>query len=435
MNATPAEGFVTKDLLETARRWWLLILVAALLGTVGGAVAADASAQRYQSGGKLLIGSLDGPSDSVRASAALGSTYADVLTSQTVLRDAATKAGIPASVSDKDLRSAVDATNNDKSRVLAVTVTWSNPTQAHDLATRLVDEALALRAWVPTPRAVPGATPDVIAEQNTNQATGRVTVVEPATLPTEPLARPSQLFTILAGVLAGAVSWAVAVFIDSRRSRRRGLLTSSVLQHRLLGTCHLDFRLLGDRQRLVVIRRPSGSRATEYRLIAAKSELLTARRPLSSLAVFGARHMGGSGEVTANLALTYARSGRNVMLVDLTGTDAATRRMRMLRGEHVVERVEDHVLEMVVTPVESGQVSVVVSHDVAMDVGATKSSGLVDLLEDMADMVVLHAPPLLLEPTTVLVAEQVDGVAVVVGEEGGTRLRRPLPTRCRLSTA
>lgn len=418
----------SNELLDRARRWWLLLLAAALVAGTAGNLAARRVPEKYASEVRLLVGPLNGDTDTLRASGLLAQTYAAVLISDEVLRNAADAAGLPADqASLAATRDAVAVTASDKTRLLTITVTFASAERARLVAASLTRqlEGLVSADMARTERLLDAAAA-AAGSQGPSSALqavhdeGHLTVVDAPQLPQQPVSSPVLLYTLLAGLAGAGLAFAAVLMLGRRRGPGLPGLTA-IVNRRLLGTCRLDGRsVLGGRhRRLVSERRPESPGATDYRLIAAKAELLAPIRPLSSLALFGGRHATGSGEVAANLALTFARTGRSVALVDLTGTGAALDRLGLSEGVREVQRIGDDVLETCVRPVGRGQVVVLLSHDPALRTQPAGPAAIVDVLSGISDLVILHAPPLLLEPTTVLVASQVDGVVIVAAEDEG----------------
>jgi Mrp family chromosome partitioning ATPase len=133
---------------------------------------------------------------------------------------------------------------------------------------------------------------------------------------------------------------------------------------------------------------------------------------LRSITVTGTGDTGPSGEVTANLALSFALSGRDVALVDLV-PPSATEHLHVRPRTRHIERAGGVVLDLATVPAGRGAVHVLMSREPTLDRGGGSPNGVVRTLLQLVDLVVVHAPPLLLEPGTVLVARQTTGVVVV----------------------
>ena len=414
----------SNELLDRARRWWLRLLLAAVLGGAVGNLVASRVPLQYASQVRLLVGPLNGETDTLRASGLLAQTYAAVLISDEVMRAASEAAGMPSGQAGvESTRRAVSVTASDKTRLVTIEVTLPSADRARRVAASLTSQLQGLvRADTTRTTRLAEAALAAQGPRSTLQTVhdeGHLTVVDAARSSNQPVSSPVLLYTLLSGVAGAAVAFAAMLALAPRRSAGLPGL-SALVNRRLLGTCRLDTRRSWrGRRRLLVERRPDSAAATDYRLIAAKAELLSPRRPLRSLAMFGGRHGTGSGEVAGNLALTFARTGRTVALVDLSGTGELTEQLGLADGIREVQRIGDDVLETCVRPVGRGQLLVLLSQDPALQSAAGTKAAIVDVLAGLADLVILHAPPLLLEPTTVLVATQVDGVVIVAAEDEG----------------
>ena len=418
----------TKDLLDTARRWWLLLAVAGLVGALLGHAVPTRAPEEFRSDVRLLVGPLYGGTDALRASGLLAQTYAAVLTSDEVLRQAAQAGGVPNRIEMEDVRKLVLVTSNDKTRILTIEVTLERPELAQKMATSLTrqimervdrDVAQQVRMRKDLERTMGREAALVLGPIGVE---GRVTVVDDARAPVAAVPKPVLLYTLLGGVVLAATTLGALLLLASggRRGAMPGL--ASLSNRRLLGSCRLDGGgPLRRPRRAVVLRRPASPDALDYRVLAAKAELLAPSSPLRSLAVFGGAHVTGTAEVVANLACAFAHGGRSVVVLDLAADNGVARRLASEDGTRVVQRLGDLVVEMRLIPVGRGQVIEVLSRDPAVRAAPGETPAIADLLQGVGDLVILHAPPLLLEPTTAIVATQVDGVAVVAAEcEGDT---------------
>jgi receptor protein-tyrosine kinase len=401
---TQQQGFSAPDILGTLRRWLAVLLAAALLGGALGAFAVSRGEVKYQSKARLLVGPLGGTSDSVRTSQSLGATYADLLMSEGLLRSAAVSAGIPKSVDLEMLEGAVQATSNDRTRVLTIVVTWTTPATAQEFTSALVQTAQTFSTRLPTGS---DSTADL------EQRQGQISIIDPPSLPPAPVPAGTALFAVLAALVSFAAAFGLALIADARRTGLNALFAAAIAGQRVLGTCRLDNALRRLRAP-VVARSPRSSQGNDYRMIAAKAELLSPRRRIERFCVFTAQESWFSGEVAANLALAFARDGRQVALVDLSGSPQVFRRMQKLTSRRSVQRVQGFVLESFHVRSGRGEVAVVLTHDVALQADREADGRMVDLLLEVYDLVVVNAPPLLTEPTTAVLAEQADAVSLVL---------------------
>ena len=123
------------------RRFWWLIIAAGLALGLGAYTVLNTFNPGYQSQARVLVGQLAGSTDSLRASASLGQTYADALISETLLRRVFSAAGVQ-SPSETAILSAADVQFTVNSRILTIQMTWSDPETARKLSDLMVKEML-----------------------------------------------------------------------------------------------------------------------------------------------------------------------------------------------------------------------------------------------------------------------------------------------------
>lgn len=400
---------------RTARRWWYVIALGALVAALAAAAVLADSEARYEAETRLLVGPLSGQLDTVRASGLLAQTYAELAVTDEVLDSAADRAGVDESPST--LRNDVEARADETTRVLTITVTDESPRAASALAQGIADELVATatddeRALPPLESIDP--TTALTAQQE--RVAGSIRVIEPASAPDAPLGQPVALLVALAGIAGALVAFAGALVLDHLPWTRPARADLSQLKtRRLLGVVRVAARR-ARHARLVVARRPERASAAAYKRVATKIQLLAAPARLRSLAVIGARGDEGSGQVAGNLAFAFAQSGRVIALLDLAGDRHLQTEMRR-SGQPRIEKVSGNVLEYAQTRAGRGEVLFLESADPALrDDGEHGPSQLVDELLHVADLVVVHAPPLLVEFGSVLVAQQVHAVAMVASD-------------------
>jgi capsular polysaccharide biosynthesis protein len=303
-------------LLTLRRFWWAVVVVALVTGYLA-SVAVGSMNATYESQARLLVGQLQGSTDSLRASAALGATYADALSSETLLERVATKAGLRAT-SAEQLVTAADVAFNDKSRILTIGMTWSNAATAHRLTSLMVAETTKLKDQGPPAAAVPKPTPDVLAQEVLRQASGAVTVIQPATVPKQPTDTNSTTIAILAAVAGAVLAFTILCFWISRRHRARLRVRQSFAAADYLGSAMSAGRSSRARRSgdAVLLK---GRGAADYVRLAGRLEVRATVAPLRSLCVVGAGGAHIAAEVALNLAAAFAAAGRQVTLVDPTG--------------------------------------------------------------------------------------------------------------------
>lgn len=333
----PAEretGVPSSVVVWTLRRfWWAVLGVGLALGTMAYLVLGSMNAT-YESQARLLVGQLQGSTDSLRASAALGATYADQLSDQNLLKRVGAKAHLSAKALDQMVTDA-DVEFNDKSRILTIRMTWSDPATAHRLTALMVGETTTLKRQAPSATEVREPSPDVQAQEILRQSSGDVTLIQDATMPTEPTDAHSTAVSMLAAVAGALLTFTILCFWVGRRHRARLRARHSLAAADYLGSAtsasHSHRRHDGSAEQEIV--QLKGRRAADYGRIAARLEVRTTATPLRSLCVVGTRGGSVAEEVALNLASAFTVAGRQVTLVDPSG---GTRTVHLTRPQVTV---------------------------------------------------------------------------------------------------
>lgn len=100
------------------RRWWVL-LIATVAAGVGGVLVSDEVPKKYSSTVSALVGPINAD-DTLEASGALSTTYADLAKSQSVLQSVVQQTGVQ--MSANDLAENVNGVSNQVTRIVTVTV-------------------------------------------------------------------------------------------------------------------------------------------------------------------------------------------------------------------------------------------------------------------------------------------------------------------------
>lgn len=215
-------------------RWWVLLLAGVATALIGYAVAQNLP-KTYRSEVKLLVGPVN-TDIALDASGALARTYGELATSRPVLQHAIRKTG--AGIPPLELEKQVTTTSNDVTRVTAVTVDHEEPLMAARLAREIANRVRTVANDEPR---VIGTTIDVFASRDelalltererrrvirAAQATfgpsalGRVSIIEPAIAPRDPVAPVVPLIVVLSGLGGMVFAFLVIVAREARRLER-----------------------------------------------------------------------------------------------------------------------------------------------------------------------------------------------------------------------
>jgi capsular exopolysaccharide synthesis family protein len=171
---------------------------------------------------------------------------------------------------------------------------------------------------------------------------------------------------------------------------------------------------------LVVVSDPASPAADAYRRLRANLMSAGQEAPLQVLLVAAAGPDPDKSSTVANLAVTFARVGRRVILADCDLRHPALHTLLGLANDAGVTTVldGDPAADLPLQPTEipnlsaltSGPAVPVPSDSIASPAMAT----LIARLRQEADMVLFDAPPVVLATDAVELATQVDGVLLTV---------------------
>jgi capsular exopolysaccharide synthesis family protein len=178
---------------------------------------------------------------------------------------------------------------------------------------------------------------------------------------------------------------------------------------------------------LVMRSDPKSPVAEAYRTLATNIQYLASRRPLSSIMVTSA--MGSEGKTTtaSNLAVALAQTGGRVLLVS-----ADVRRPRLHEFFHIARspgltnllRGEAHLSD-VAQDVGRSNLKVVAAGPTPSNPAELLTGGraaeVLRMMREVADFVILDAPPTLAVADASILAPLVDGTLCIVGAERSSR--------------
>jgi len=278
------------------RRWWWTLVIAVWVAAVAGYLLASRLPPTYESRTTVIVGPVNGDVETVRASALLVQTYSELATSDQVLSGAAKAVGQAVPIAD--LRTRINATADDVTRLVTIRADDGDPTRAAHLASAIAAQLVSLSAG------------------DTSRPEGAVQVVNAADIPVDPVAPRTSLVVLLAGLagLLGAIILVVAIEALSSSVRSATELTKLVPAPLLASIPPV--RLRRTDPPLVIDADPRSDAAGAYRLLAARLGVGEDERPVERLHIAGIEEADGAGEVAANLARYLAETGLQVGVVD-----------------------------------------------------------------------------------------------------------------------
>jgi capsular polysaccharide biosynthesis protein/Mrp family chromosome partitioning ATPase len=388
------------------RRWWWSIALATITAGLCGYLVAGTIPRVYESNVRLLVGPVNANVEILRGSALLIPTYAELVTSDEVLEEAASRLNLD--VPAAGLRPAVEATANDITRVLAIRVTGDEPERAALLAGTLAASLIEL------------------AQRGTGSSgtelEGSLSVIEPAAVNPIPIAPDVSLLVMLAAI-AGLVGALVIVlfleYISDTVKDATELLSNGAV---FLGSVSMPTVSPRSPQPLIVDAHPESRAATTIRLLVTKVTYSYRAEPLQSLLVIGTEHGIGSGEVAANFAAVLARSGRRVALVD--ANDDVPQMTRMLShegrpgvGELLEEPIPreraDEILDLTILRRPPGMDFLPAGSSLSRLVHMERARDFMAILKARSDIVVVNAAAIHRSASALVWAQAVDAVLVL----------------------
>lgn len=267
----------------------------------------------------------------------------------------------------------------------------------------------------------------------------------------QPKAVRNGLLGLVLGAILGIIIAFLAEALDTRVRSSEEI--GELLGIPLLAELPLPPRRLRGSDRLVMLAEPNAPEAEAFRMLRTNLDFVTLDRRTKRILVTSAVDQEGKSTTAANLAITLARGGRRVVLVDLDLRRPSLDRFFKLEGRtglaHVAlghARLSEAIAEVALAKLDRsapalagngmnetpGMLEVVPAGPPPPDAGefiATRALGaILDELAEHADVVVVDAPPLLLVDDARALSARVDGIVVV------TRMnvvRRPMLAELR----
>jgi non-specific protein-tyrosine kinase len=177
--------------------------------------------------------------------------------------------------------------------------------------------------------------------------------------------------------------------------------------------------------KLITLTDPRSPISEAYRSLRTNLSFYSLDNPIRSLVVTSPAKAEGKSTTIANLAVTMAQSGRKTILVDCDLRRPSLHTLFDLRGEPGLTDVilnDDVDLPLQETGVENLWLlaSGPKPPNPADLLGSRKIDQLLEKLNDMADIVLFDAPPVIAVTDAAVLGAKVDGVLIVVSA-GQTR--------------
>jgi capsular exopolysaccharide synthesis family protein len=389
--------------LAMTRRRIALIVICIVAGAGGAAYYTKAATPSYTATAQAILSvpNTKDLGDSVGAAALAASqvsTYATVATSRAVAARAIALLGL--NESPVDVAKKIGATVEASTDVLDITGEASTAKGAQNLANA----------------AVRALSDEVAAIQSTSRSDTKVvaTVLDYAELPSSPTSpNPPLDYTLglILGIVAGLGGAALLESLD--RTVKSSAQGDALFAAPMLGVVPRR------RGNMLVVRRDSDSAEAEpYKTLRTAVRFVTPDRPLRTLLITSAGAGEGKTTTAANLAVAIALSGERVIVLDADlrrarlasafGLDHATGLTSLVLGTASINealQTWDRGLQIMASgPLPPNPSEIV---------GSQLFNQLLQSLSELADFVIIDAPPVLPVTDAVAIAAQVDGVVLV----------------------
>lgn len=412
-----------KDYLRILRRNWIVIVASALLGLLVAGSASLLAKPSYVAETKLFVALQN--SNTVTElqqgnifTQARVQSYVETVSTPSVLQPVIDRLGL--NIDPQSLAARVVANSDPNTVLITISVTDESAVQAAAIAQAIGSSLVSAVDQLEKPSAG-GASPV------------RLSIVTPASAPSAPSSPNVKLFLVLGflGGIASGVGLAVVRSLADTRVRGEADLRRFTDAPILGG---ISFDSDATKKPLLTQSAQQSPRAESFRQL--RTNLQFAHVSHASKTVLVTSSLPGEGKSTTatNLAIALAQAGQSVALVD------ADLRRPMIADYLGLERnvglttalIGKAELAEILQPWGSHELYVLASGQIPPNpselLGSDKMKQLILELESTFDAVIIDAPPLLPVTDAVVLAQQVGGVALVVGTQKvrGTELEKAL---------
>jgi capsular exopolysaccharide synthesis family protein len=386
------------------------VLALSLVGVALGLAVTDLSPKVYAAHARLFVSiaanqdtaGTDNLSQGSQFALQRVSSYPDVVDSPAVLQPVIKELGLRTSVTA--LSHDVSASNPVTTVLLVVTVKNSSASASARIANAVGVQLGKNIERIETPKA--GGTSPVA-----------VTLINPAVAPSAPVS-PRRNLDLALGLIVGlSLGMALAVL----RYRADTTIKSSAQLHRLTGSFPLGIIEADHESKRQPLAADSSRRSEGYRALRTNLQFVDVDNPAKVFAVASSIPEEGKTTTACNLALTYARSGRRVCLVEADlrrprvatyfGIERAMGLTNVLAGQQDLSDVLQSWGGLTGLDILPGGT---LPPDPSELLNSLEMVRVLNELRDNYDYVIVDVPPLIPVTDGSVVARIVDGVILVV---------------------
>lgn len=400
-----------QDYLRILRKRWITIVVTMLVVVGLAGLLTALQEKKYTSSTQFFV-SVSGAADNTALQQ--GSTftqervksYSQLLKTPRAL-DPVVKA-LGDDTTSSELASKITVTTPPETVLLEVEVTDTSASRAQRIATT-----------------IGGTFPDVISqierpEGSRGSSPIKVSLVEPASTndtPTSPRPARNLLLAVALGLMLGFGLAIIRHLLDS--TVRTNEDVEEITEEPLIGAVHFDPR--AGKEPLIVETDPSSPRSEAFRAVRTNLMFVNAANHPRTILLTSSIPGEGKSTTIANLALTLAKSGSSVCLIE-----GDLRRPRLLDylglegsaglTDVLIDRAE---LDDVLQPYGADRLEIIGAGAIPPNPSELLASdAMTDVLTRLSarfDYVLIDTPPVLPVTDAVVLSTKVDGVIVLVG--------------------
>jgi receptor protein-tyrosine kinase len=415
-----------KELLRIAQRRLLTVVVFVLLALLGAGALTYTETPQYQSKARIFI-STDTSGSSLEAFQASNyatqrvQSYAALATSRELMQRVISRLNL--NLTPNQLADKIDSEVALSTVIINLKVTDPDPAVAQQIAKAESEELTDYLTDLETP---PGKAAPI-----------KASVVDPASYnasQVSPNAALNLIVAALIGLLVGFGTALVRDLLDNTVSSTKDI--ESAIDSPVLATIAYDSEV--PKHPLLTEAGSHAPRVEAFRLLRTNLQFLNLDTRPKSLVITSAVPGEGKTSTSINLAIALAQTGQRVLLIDgdlrrpraasVLGLERSVGLTTVLVGRSDLhESIQKHgasgVYFLASGPIPPNPTEVLQSN---------AAQGLFDQLNQMFDMVIIDAPPLLPVSDAAIIARDVDG-AILVVRHGKTTKDQLEQARLRLS--
>ena len=395
-----------ESVLSLLRRRWLPLLLCLVAGLAGGIAHTATSDEVYTSSARLFV-NIPAAHDTqealqgVQLSSGLVQSYAAIVTSRSTAEQIKSRLGLDAPAGE--IAGALSAAPEKDTLIIDVSASDADPARA---------QAMAQAAAV-----VLNDTVQRLEQDRTPASAVEASIIDAANRPSSPVS-PRPLRDALLGLLLGLLGGlALALLLDALDRS----VKAAVAAERLVAAPALAVvpRIRDSKGALAGGAGLASSAGEAYRALRTSLRFVNPDEPLRTLLVTSPDDGEGKTTTAANLAMALAQDGQKVVLVDadlrragatkLLGVPATVGLTSVMNGSIAVDAaLQSYRDEFAVLPAGP------LPSNPAELLGSERMRAVLEELADIADIVVVDAPPVLPVTDAVVLSACVDGTALVV---------------------